>query len=72
MLQQCQIVKALEWQIDIEDTFYAKDAITSFHSIDWMIIAVNVTIYRTVSLQRYLSSSSHSIMIITTNLRSSI
>ena len=47
--------------------------ITNFHSIGWMSIYVNVTIYRTVILQMYQSGNSHCIMmIITTKLRSSI
>ncbi len=70
ILQERQIVKALGKQIDIEDPAYAKYAITSFHSIARILISVNVTIYRTVALPRYQTSSSHSIMIITAQLRS--
>jgi hypothetical protein len=71
MLLQRRIVKTLgKQQIDIEYLVFIKYAITSFHSIDWMIISVNVTIYRTVPLQTY--QSSHCIMSTTKLLRSSI
>jgi hypothetical protein len=52
MLQkQRQIVSTVDNQIEIEDLVCTKYASTSFHSIDWMIISVNVTIYRTILLQ---------------------
>jgi hypothetical protein len=44
---QGQIVKDLGNQIDIEGPDGMKYAITSFHYLDWMLISVNVTIYRT-------------------------
>jgi hypothetical protein len=65
ILQRRQIVKALGNQIDIEDPAYTKYAITDFHLIAWILISVNVTIYRTVPLPRYQTSSSHSVMIMT-------
>jgi hypothetical protein len=68
MLQR-QIVKFLGKQIDIEDPAYTKYAGTSFQSIIWIFISVNVTIYRTVSLQSY--EISHCIMK-TAELRSCI
>jgi hypothetical protein len=68
MLQRRQIViKTLDYQIDIEDPVCMKHAIASFHSIG-LLISVNVTIYRTVALQRDQNSSSHCIMM-TLNLR---
>ena len=71
MLQRRQIVKSLGNDIDIEDPVYAKDATTSFLSIAWMLISVNVTIYRTVPIQRC-QGSSHRIMMIKTKLGSCI
>ena len=71
MLQRRQIVKAVDNRIDIEDPEDKKYATTSFHYIDRMLIPINVTIYRTVLLHRY-QSSSHCIMIARTKLRSSI
>jgi hypothetical protein len=50
MLLQREIVKALGKQIDIEYPICMKYAITSFHYLDWMLISVNVTIYRTNTL----------------------
>jgi hypothetical protein len=51
MLQRRQIVvKALGKEIDLEDVLCIKYAITSFHSITWIPISVNVTIYQTVSI----------------------
>jgi hypothetical protein len=51
MLQRRQIVvKALGKEIDLEDVLCIKYAITSFHSITWILISVNVTIYQTVSI----------------------
>jgi hypothetical protein len=49
MLQR-QIIKAVGNQIDIEYPAYIKYAGTSFHFLDCMLISVNVTIYRTISL----------------------
>ncbi len=49
MLQR-QIVKELGNQIDTKDPLYTKYAITGFQSIVWILISVNVTIYRTVSI----------------------
>jgi hypothetical protein len=60
MLQRQIIVKTLDYQIDIEDPVCMKYAIASFHSIG-LLISVNVTIYRTVALQR--DQSSHRIML---------
>ena len=51
MLQR-QIVKALGSKIGIEDLVCIKYAGISFHSIDWMLISVNVTIDRTIAIQR--------------------
>ena len=71
MLQERQIViQALGNQIDIEDPAYTKYYQISFQSIVWILISVNVTIYRTVPLQRY--QNSHCIIITTTKLRSCI
>ena len=50
ILQRRQILKDLGSLIDIEDLAYRKYAITDFHSIVWMFIAVIVTIYRTITL----------------------
>ena len=50
ILQRRQILKDLGSLIDIEDLAYRKYAITDFHSIVWMLIAVIVTIYRTIAL----------------------
>jgi hypothetical protein len=70
MFQRQIVVKDLGKQIDIEDPAYTKyDAGTSFQSIVWISISVNVTIYRTVTLQRY-QSTSHFIMLTTKLLRS--
>jgi hypothetical protein len=66
---QGQIVKDLGNQIDIEGPDGMKYAKTSFHSIAWLLISVNVTIYSTAFAQWY--ETSHSLMV-TTNLRSSI
>jgi hypothetical protein len=64
MLQLRQIVKSRGK--DIEDPVCVKYAIASFHSIAWIIISVNVTIYRTVPIQRY-QSTNHCILL-TSNL----
>jgi hypothetical protein len=62
MLQQRQIIKTLGKQIDIEDPAYTKyDAVTSYQSITWIFISVNVTIYRTIALQESYENS-HYIM----------
>jgi hypothetical protein len=68
MLQQRQIVKALGKQINIEDPICVKYATTSFHYLDWLLISVNVTTYRTVQPEEY--QSSHCIT--TAKLRSNI
>ena len=53
ILQRRQIViKTLDYQIDIEDPVCMKYASTSFHSIVWVFISVNVTIYRLLHYQR--------------------
>jgi hypothetical protein len=52
MLQQRQIVKSLDNQINVEDPRRRKYAIIYFHSILWILIYVIVTIYRTVPLQK--------------------
>jgi hypothetical protein len=71
MLQRQIVVKALGKQIDIEDPAYTKYTIVSFLPIGWMLMSVNVTIYRTVPIQRW-QGSSHCIMITTTKLRNCI
>ena len=72
MLQRQIVVKGLGKQIDIEYPAYTKyDASTSFQSIVWILISVNVTIYRTVLIQRY-QSTNHCIILTTTKLRSCI
>jgi hypothetical protein len=54
MLQSQIVVKELGNQIDTKDPLYIKYAITGFHFIAWMIIFVNVTIYRNAAiLQRH-------------------
>ena len=53
MLQQRQIVKTLGKQIDVEDPRRRKYAIIYFHSLTWMFIFVDDTIYRNVSHQGY-------------------
>jgi hypothetical protein len=61
---QRQIVKALGKQI--KDLVYSKYATTRFHSLALVFISVIVIINRTVPLpQRYQSSSSHCIMMMT-------
>jgi hypothetical protein len=72
MLQRQIVVKSLDMQIDIEDPGYIKYAYTTFGSIVWIFISVNVTIYRTIALHRDQNSSSHFMMMATTKLRSSI
>jgi hypothetical protein len=67
MLQR-QIVKVLDRQIDREYPVYTKYAGTNFHSVG-LLISVNVTIYRTVALQR--DQNSHGIMM-TAKLRNCI
>ena len=72
MLQKRQIVRTVGNQI--EYIVCVKDAITDFHSIVWMFIAVSVTIYRNAAApsQRHQSTSSHCIMLTTKLLRSCI
>ena len=67
MLQRQIVVKFLGKQI--EYPVGAKDVITSIHSLTWIFISVNVTIYRTITIQKYQGSSS-SDRIIITKLRS--
>ena len=50
MLQRQIVVKALVKQIDTEDLAFTKYAITSLHSIAWILTSINVTIYRTIAL----------------------
>ena len=50
MLQRQLVIKALGTRIGIEDFVCIKYAGTSFHFLDCMLISVNVTIYRTISL----------------------
>ena len=52
MPQRRQTVKSLDNQIDVEDVGRRKYAITSFHHLNRLLISVNVTTHRTVSLQR--------------------
>jgi hypothetical protein len=68
MLQRQIVIKAFGNQIDIEDPAYRKYAITDFHSIIRMLVSVIVTIYRTVIIQRY-QSTSNFIMLTTKLLR---
>ena len=51
MLQR-QIVKVLGNQIDVEYLLFIKYTIAGFQNIARMLISVNVTIYRTVPLQK--------------------
>jgi hypothetical protein len=69
MLQRQIVVKGLGKQIDTKDPECTKYTIAI--SMAWMLISVNVTIYRTVPIQRY-QGSSHCIMMTTTKLRSCI
>ena len=71
MILQRQVIKAVGHQIDVEYTAYTKYALTSFHSIAWILISVNVTIYRTVPMPTY-QNGNHCIIVMTTELRSSI
>jgi hypothetical protein len=50
MLQRQIVVKALVKQIDTQGPAFTKYAIISFHSIAWILISINVTIYRTIAL----------------------
>ena len=68
MLQR-QIIKTLDKQIGTDNLAYTKYTIASFLFMAWMIISVNITIYRTTGLaQRYEISP----YIMTTKLRNSI
>ena len=70
MLQAQIVVKAIGKQVDIKYLGPMEYAITYFHSITWMLISANVTIYRTIApVQRY--QNNHCIMI-TPELRSDI
>ena len=66
-MQQRQIVvKGLGNQIGIEDPGYIKYTNTTFGFIIWVFIYLNVTIYRTVLLQHYQSTSYY--ILLTTKL----
>jgi hypothetical protein len=53
MIERRQIgVKAFGTRIDLEDPAYTKYTIASFLSMAWILISVNVTIYRTVPIQK--------------------
>jgi hypothetical protein len=69
LLQQRQIDKALGKHI--KESKMRKDVLIRIYSIAWMLIAVNVTIYRNISLQKH-QSISHCIMMMTTKPRSRI
>jgi hypothetical protein len=69
MFQSKIVVKGIGKKIDIEDPAYTKYIIAI--SMAWMFISVNVTIYRTVPIQRR-QGSSHCIMMTITKLRSCI
>ena len=70
LLQRRQIViKAVGNQIDIEDIVGSKYAAITFHSIAWISISINVTIYGTDTPTQSCQSSH---FIIATKLRSSI
>ncbi|MDF2768888.1 MAG: hypothetical protein K0S91_1723 [Nitrososphaeraceae archaeon] len=56
MIQERQIIKAIDKQIDVEDSECTKYAITSFHYLDSLLISVYVTIYRTVSEHKHETS----------------
>jgi len=68
ILQRRQIINAFVWQVDTEYLRRIKYAIIGFHSIVWVFISVNVTIYRTIALSESYKNS-HYIMM-TTKLRS--
>jgi hypothetical protein len=61
--------QALGNQIDTEDRIYTKYASMGFLSIAWLIISVNVTIYRTIKSAHRYQSTSQCIMMTTTKLR---
>jgi hypothetical protein len=70
MIQQRQIViKTLGNQIDTEDPAFTKYAVASFLPIAWILISVNVTIYRTITLSKSYENSHY---IIKTKHRSCI
>ena len=50
------VVKALGKQIDVVDPRCVKYVFISFHHLDWLLISVNVTIYRNVLPKRYQSN----------------
>jgi hypothetical protein len=66
---QIQLVNALGKQIDIKDPAYTRFAGTSFQSLSWMLIFVNVTINRNAAV---LQGYENNLCIIATKLRSSI
>ena len=69
MLQRQIVIKAFGTQIDIEDLVCIKYAGTSFHSLAWMLVSINVTIYRTNTPPQGFQSSH---FITTVKLRSRI
>jgi hypothetical protein len=68
MLQRQIVVNSLGRQIGTDDLACMKYAGTSFQSIAWMLIYVNVTIYRTIALPESYENS-HYIMLTTKLLR---
>jgi hypothetical protein len=69
MIQLWQIVKGSDNQIGIEDPKRVKYTFISFYNLDWMLVSINVTIYRTnTPIHNYHCS----IIIMTAELRSSI
>jgi hypothetical protein len=69
MLQRQIVIKALGTRIGIEDLVCIKYAGTSFHFLDCMLISVNVTIYRTITLSESYEISRY---IVTTKLKSCV
>jgi len=58
--------------MDTEYLVRIKYAGMSFHSIAWIFISVNVTIYRTIPIQRYQGSSNSGDRIIIAKIRSCV
>ncbi len=69
MLQRQIVIKARGTRIGIEDLVCIKYAGTSFHFLDCMLISVNVTIYRTITLSESYEISRY---IVTTKLKSCV